>query len=165
MGWVGALWLVFATPARADERPLADVVAQAQRERKPILLEFSAVWCGPCAMFERYVLPVLQTHAVLEPFVFVRYDESKSRELVKQFAVKAFPTFVLLDENGKLLLQHRGLFAAAPDEFAGALLAWASVARAESWRGASARRPGGRRWVGTSALAAAAWTARCTTST
>lgn len=94
-------------------RSLAGVRDEARRAAKGILVELTASWCEPCAVFEREILPTPQFQAALRDVIFVRWDIDRSwgeddyeRELVGYSAV---PFFVVLDEDGVIRGTYRGL--------------------------------------------------------
>src|SRR3990170_5428865 len=62
--------------------------------RRPILLDFSATWCGPC----RVLAPILDTMTTEYPGVsFFKIDADESEgELMSQFQVQALPTVIIM---------------------------------------------------------------------
>lgn len=103
-----------------------------QNSNQYILLDFWGTWCKPCldllpnlkSLYQRYgngngkfniygiahddELSVVQKHLksknIFWPNVF---DNRKSAELVKLYKVSSFPTFILIDPNGKIV--YRGI--------------------------------------------------------
>ena len=75
---------------------------QAQRENKPILADFSAVWCPSCRKLDTRILAQDDIRdRILEDYVFVRLEyESDDRALFQQYNVNSFPTLLVLDQNG-----------------------------------------------------------------
>ena len=67
-----------------------------KREGK-VLLDFSAVWCGPCGM----IAPHLEELAKEYPDIaFGKIDVDEEGELAEAFGIISIPT-LLLYENGK----------------------------------------------------------------
>ena len=103
--------LVSWVPATvAPERALAT--------HKPILYEFSADWCGPCQQMERDVFADEKHARMLSQFVVPVRIIDRQRELGHNSAlvdslqrvhdVRAFPTLVLVDADGKAIDRMEG---------------------------------------------------------
>lgn len=60
------------------------------------ILVFKAQWCQPC----KNMAPIL---AEFDPTQVVQYDIDEHRDLVDMYEVRAVPTFVVLNEDGKEL--------------------------------------------------------------
>jgi len=87
---------------------LAAALTKAKREGKRVLVDFETTWCGPCATMNQLVYtskPVVDAAANV---IAVKLDGDAQRELVKQYAVGAYPTIVLLSSDGKELRRAVG---------------------------------------------------------
>ncbi|KLT44033.1 thioredoxin 1, partial [Cutaneotrichosporon oleaginosum] len=61
------------------------------------LLDFHAVWCGPC----KFVAPVLGRIAAAYPTVVVaKIDVDQCKELAQRYGVTAMPTFKYIKKVG-----------------------------------------------------------------
>lgn len=60
---------------------------------KPVLVDFSAVWCGPCKMLEPIVEELAQDWA--EELKVVRLDVDNSPQIAVQYQVMGVPTLML----------------------------------------------------------------------
>ena len=65
-------------------------------ENKTVLLDFWAVWCGPCKM----IAPIVEEIAAEREDVLVgKVDVDSEMELAMQFGVSSIPTLVVI-KNG-----------------------------------------------------------------
>lgn len=83
--------------------------AEAKRLRRPMVIHFSAEWCGPCRQMER---DVLKSRDLLERlgknFVAVKIDSDARPDLVRQYNIRALPSDIFVDPNGRILSQTQG---------------------------------------------------------
>ncbi|NNJ24680.1 thioredoxin domain-containing protein [Alienimonas chondri] len=90
--------------------------AAAQRADRPLLVHFSADWCGPCQQMKpilhsRTVTDVLRTDAV-----GVHLDFDRNKAAAQKYGVRGIPADVLLTPDGRVLGQMSGL--KQPDDYA-----------------------------------------------
>lgn len=65
---------------------------------KPVLIDFSAVWCGPCRM----VAPIVDEISEENPLIKVcKVDVDEEPELAQAFGVSSIPMLVVV-KNGKI---------------------------------------------------------------
>jgi thioredoxin 1 len=71
----------------------------------PVLVDFSAAWCGPCKM----LAPVLNT--LSEEYAgrcgIVKIDVDANPEVTNRYGIRAMPT-LLLFSNGSVIAQQQG---------------------------------------------------------
>ena len=87
---------------------LVQGLAEAQKSAKPVVVDFSASWCGWCRKLETDTFPDPGVQELLGHYVLVRVDADKHPGLVKQYGVKGLPTLLLLDKDGKLIRRVDG---------------------------------------------------------
>ncbi len=87
---------------------LAQGLQEAQKAGKPVLVDFSAAWCGWCKKLEQDTFPDPGVQDLLGRYVLVRVDADRHPELVKQYGVKGLPTLLMLDGAGKLIRRVEG---------------------------------------------------------
>jgi thiol-disulfide isomerase/thioredoxin len=106
--------------ARAWRLPFAwlsfdDALARAAADRKTLLVYFTASGCEPCHEMERDTWPSPPVAAFLAArAVVIRADLDDDPELFKRFAVKAYPTLLVLRRDGAE--RDRIVGSRAPDE-------------------------------------------------
>ena len=87
-------------------RTLAEAQALAREHNKPLLMDFSAYWCGVCRKLDRTVMIDERVKAKIEEkYVFVRLDSEhpETRPLMKTYGIFGFPTLLVAQADGKPL--------------------------------------------------------------
>ena len=81
---------------------------EAKSRQQPLLVYFTASWCGPCKMMARTTLTneaVVQTLAAVIP---VALDIDEHPKLAEQHGVRAVPTFQMLSPGGEAVATTTG---------------------------------------------------------
>jgi len=85
------------TLARVDDAHFAAEVLESDR---PVLVDFTAAWCGPCRLMD----PVLETFARERDDVrVVQVDVDADPETAARYGVLSMPTFVLFRDGAEAL--------------------------------------------------------------
>ncbi|WP_437229688.1 thioredoxin family protein [Planctomicrobium sp. SH661] len=107
-----ALLALFVPTAFAQTVWHTDLAAarrEAEKQNRPLLCHFGAVWCAPCQKMER---TVFNQQAVIDQLrasaVCVKIDVDEHPELAQRFGVERFPTDVFLEPNGQRLMEATG---------------------------------------------------------
>jgi thiol-disulfide isomerase/thioredoxin len=84
------------------------VTSAADTSGDPVLLDFSATWCGPC----RQMAPEVEK-LVEKGYPVKKIDIDRSPELSNRYNVSAVPTFIVVDARGKELARTKGAMPAS----------------------------------------------------
>ena len=63
---------------------------------KPVVLQFSAEWCGPCKMISSKIVKMSEEYENIE---FRYVDVDKAEELARDYNVSSLPSFFLIKEG------------------------------------------------------------------
>ena len=102
-----------------------EVVQEAQKLKKPVIIDFTATWCIPCRELEEVTFhDASVVKRADSDFVMVKVDVTKGgnpvhERLLQQYTIKGVPTIVFLDRNGKERLDLRLVDYLPPDQFLG----------------------------------------------
>jgi len=131
---LAAILLLGCVRASADEgrwlTNYTDALDQAKSNHKNVLLDFTGSdWCPWCIKMDHEVLdtPPFKDYASQNLILMlVDFPQSKqlpqnvqdqNDKLQKQYDVQGFPTFILIDKNGKVLGQQVGYLDGGPSAF------------------------------------------------
>jgi len=77
---------------------------------KPVLVDFSAEWCGPCKMMAP-ILTQLKT-MIGESATILKVDVDKNPEVSKQFNIQGVPTLIVF-QKGAVKWRQSGVIQAS----------------------------------------------------
>lgn len=89
---------------KGSEVRLADVLAQAKRENKRVLVDFWATWCHACMQMNKTTFRDTRIGNLMN-YTFVNYavdvdNDPDGKSLVEKYNIKAFPTYLILNPDG-----------------------------------------------------------------
>jgi thiol:disulfide interchange protein DsbD len=109
----GVTWKPYSEP----------LLQEAQKQKKPVIIDFYATWCTPCRELEEVTFhdaPLVQQAE--RDFVMVKVDVTKGgnplhERLLQQYGIKGVPTVVFLDARGIERQDLRLVDYLPPDQF------------------------------------------------
>ena len=92
----------------AWQEDLAKAQKLALKEKKLIMVDFYADWCGPCKMMLDTTYKHKDVVSRSKQFVPLLIDVDKNEGLAKKYQVEAIPTVVFIDAKGKVITRSMG---------------------------------------------------------
>ncbi len=85
-----------------------EALAAAQAAQKPLLIDFTADWCGFCHMLAEQSFPHPRIQALKDALVWARIDAEREEALFVKYQVQGLPTLVMVDGEGREITRLRG---------------------------------------------------------
>ncbi len=92
----------------------------AKEEGKPIFLDISASWCGPCKRLKANTFTDPEVGKLFNAgFINVVVDGEKGEgvHLARKFKIRGYPSLIFVDSDGQLIAQSTGY--RTPEQFIG----------------------------------------------
>lgn len=95
------LWRARQTPPERESQRLAEALASAARDGKPVWIDFWATWCKTCAAMEATTLKDTAVRGRLAEYTVVKFQAEQpsaqpTRDVLDAFGVWGLPTYVIL---------------------------------------------------------------------
>lgn len=91
--------------------PFAEVLKKAKEDNKLVFMDCYTSWCGPCRMMASTVFTRKDVGDYFnEHFISFKLDMEKGEgiDLAKKYKVTAYPTMLILDSEGHIVLRFTG---------------------------------------------------------
>ena len=106
---------------------LATASGISKKEKKLLMVDFSATWCGPCLMYKNQVFPTAEFNEATKNFVLAAIDVDENKGQAERNNVGPIPDIRIYTPDGRMIGSVVGynkaeLFAAiikAKDDFGG----------------------------------------------
>jgi thiol:disulfide interchange protein DsbD len=96
-------------------------LTRAREMKLPVLIDFTAEWCGACQEMEEKTFPDPRIVAASQKFVLLQIDGTEDNpelsELIKEFKVPGFPTYIFYGRDGENRHDLTGLGFIPADNF------------------------------------------------
>ncbi|MBU2488359.1 MAG: thioredoxin family protein [Proteobacteria bacterium] len=81
---------------------------KAQKTGRPVLVFFTAEWCGYCTRIKKEVFAQKEVGTASEKLVNIWVDVDENRQLAGEFGIRGIPALIFLDPEGKVLGPYNG---------------------------------------------------------
>lgn len=90
---------------------------KAAREKRPLLVDFTAAWCGACKELDKLTFAEARVQREASRFVAVKVDATNDEDpeatsAMRRFGVKGLPTVILFDSSGREVHRYTDFVAA-----------------------------------------------------
>jgi len=87
---------------------LAEGLKLAKESGKPIMLFFTADWCGPCVELKKYIFTDKRVVAASTRLINVAIDADRDYETLTAYKVRGIPAVFFLDPLGDTVSKYNG---------------------------------------------------------
>lgn len=85
-----------------------DAIKESERTRKPVLLFFTADWCGYCQKMKNNTMNDEKVKDILKNYIVFYIDVDKNNDLSKKYYIKSLPTCIITNHQEKNIKNKKG---------------------------------------------------------
>ena len=117
--WIGSITLAQNNQGiKFEKGTFSEILAKAKAQKKLVFMDVYASWCGPCKRMASEIFTQKKVGDYFNAtFVNAKFDAEvgEGRTIAARYGVNAYPTFLLLNGDGKLVGKMVG--GSPADEF------------------------------------------------
>lgn len=91
---------------------LDSALQEARKTKRPLLVYFSTVWCGPCQIMKRTTFKDANVIRESKRWVMVSIDGDKQPKVATKYKIDGYPTMLILKPNGTIVSRAGGEMSA-----------------------------------------------------
>lgn len=88
-----------------EKRPFQDVI----NSERPVLVDFSAEWCGPCKMMPPILKELKDT--LKDSITIIKLDIDKNPKVARDYQIQSVPTLMIF-QKGEIKWRQSGVIPA-----------------------------------------------------
>ena len=102
-----------SAPATTTSDLIAQLMEQAKRENKGLVLEFSGKFCASCTQLEETTLSDPAVQAALQHVIFQKIMVEEHRDAARQFKIYGIPQLRFIAPSGTEIAKDKGVISVA----------------------------------------------------
>lgn len=98
-----------------EDLSIEEAIAKAKKENKLVFIDAYTAWCQPCMLMVKNVFSLDEVADFYnQHFINLKMDFGKDKKLAEKYQVHAYPAFLFVDGEGKLIYSAGGYTEKGP---------------------------------------------------